>query len=179
MKKSLMVMSLLLCSVFMVTGCGNNSGEIDDSKLSVYEMHQYDAEFKHTEEIVAKFDDEGKLKYAEYITVYDYEITACPTKIEQWNETEDSKYEDVNYSCEAKDGKTTIKWSMTDKSLDNGYLSDDKTFKSRLKGSYERIKDEATAKETFEDQVTRFREEEIFGADERNYIIIDGERIDS
>ena len=30
MKKSLMIMSLLLCSVFMVTGCGNNAGEVDD-----------------------------------------------------------------------------------------------------------------------------------------------------
>ena len=56
MKKSLMIMNLLLCSVFMLTGCGNNAGEVDDSKLSVYEIHQYDAEFKHTEEIVAKFD---------------------------------------------------------------------------------------------------------------------------
>ena len=179
MKKSLMVMSLLLCSVFMVTGCGNNSGEIDDSKLSVYEIHEYDAEFKHTEEIVAKFDDEGKLKYAEYITVYDYEITACPTKIEQWNETEDSKYEDVNYSCEAKDGKTTIKWSMTDKSLDNGYLSDDKTFKSALKSSYKNIKDEETAKKVWNEQITKFRDENIFGADDRNYIVMDRERIDS
>ncbi|MBE6154391.1 MAG: hypothetical protein E7163_02280 [Firmicutes bacterium] len=178
MKKRLMVISLLLCMV-IVTGCGNNLGKVDDSKLSVYEIHEYDAEFKHTEEIVAKFDDEGKLKYAEYITVYDREMTVCPTKIKQWNETEDSKYEDVKYSCEAKDGKTTIKWSMTDKSLNDGYLTDNKTFSSRLKGSYNNIKDEETAKKVWNEHITKFRDENLFAVDERNYIIIDGERIDS
>lgn len=177
MKKSLVLMGLA-CSVFMITGCGNNE-EKENVNLSAYEIHMYDAEFKHTEELIAKYDDEGKLKYAEYITVYDREMTICSSRIEEWNETEDSKYEDVKYSCEAKDGKTTIKWSMTDKSLDNGYLSDDKTFKSALKSSYKSIKDEETAKKVWNERITEFRDLELFEADERNYIIMDGERIDS
>lgn len=61
MKKSLMIISLLLCPVFMMTGCGNNSGENNDSKLSVYEFHYYDSDFNHTEEMVIKYNEEGKL----------------------------------------------------------------------------------------------------------------------
>ena len=34
MKKSLMVMSLLLCSVFMITGCGNNTEEESGEKAN-------------------------------------------------------------------------------------------------------------------------------------------------
>ena len=34
MKKSLMIMSLLLCSVLMVTGCGNNTEEENGEKAN-------------------------------------------------------------------------------------------------------------------------------------------------
>ena len=40
-------MSLLLCSVFMVTGCGNNSEKVDDSKYSIYEACEYVNSFLH------------------------------------------------------------------------------------------------------------------------------------
>ena len=59
------------------------------------------------------------------------------------------------------------------------YVTDEKDYDSTLKNWYDRIKDEAVGKALMERQVTRFREDSLFGADERNYIIIDGERIDS
>ena len=178
MKKSLIIMSLLLCTVFMVTGCENIDG-VDESKYSVYEMHLYDDTFDHTEELVVKYDEGGNFKYAEYYMTYDSE-KACEYLINNWNKkSEDSKYAEVKFDCKTVDGKSTLRWSMTDKSVDAGYLTDDKDFDSSLKYYYEKIKDEKIAKETFEGQVTRFREEKLFGLDERNYIIIDGERIDS
>lgn len=178
MKKSLMIMSLLLCATFILTGCENTT-EKEEKELTVYEMHLYDETFKHTEELVVKYDDEGNFKYAEYYMTYDYDLP-CTYMIDKWNKTaEDAKYEDVEYNCETIDGKSTLRWSMTDKSLDNGYLKDDKNYSSSLKNYYDRLKDEATAKETFKGQVTRFRDEKLFDADERNYIIIAGERIDS
>lgn len=178
MRKSLIVMSLLLCTAFMVTGC-DTSNKVDESKYSIYEMHLYDDTFDHTEELVVKFDENGNFKYAKYYMTYDSE-KACEYFIDNWNKNAvDAKYPEVKYNCETVDGKSTISWSMTDKSLKNGYLTDGKEFKSSLKYYYDRIKDETTAKSTFEGQVTRFREEGLFDADERNYLIIDGKKIDS
>jgi len=178
MKKSLMVMSLLLCSVFMVTGCGNNSGEVDESKYSVYEWHEYDVDYKHTEEMILKYNEDGSLAYAEYYWVRD-NATSCDYANKVYDESEDKNYPDVKYTCEISDGKMTTKWSMTEKSLEKGYLTDEKDYDSTLKNWYDRIKDETVGKALMERQVTRFREDSLFGADERNYIIIDGERIDS
>ena len=171
MKKGLIFISLL-CAVFMV-GC-----QTKEENLKVYEMHLYDSTFKHTEELIAKYKEDGSLKYLEYYMVYDSE-KACEYAINNWNENAvDAKYEEVKFNCETVDGKTTVSWSMTDKSIEDGYLIDDEDYDSSLKSYYERIKTEEMAKETFEGQVTRFKEENLFG-DERNYIIINGERIDS
>ena len=81
-------MSLSLCSVFMVTGCGNNSGEVDDSKLSVYEWHEYDVDNKHTEDMILKYNEDGSLAYAEYYWVRD-NATSCDYANKVYNESED------------------------------------------------------------------------------------------
>ena len=174
MKKSLMIISLLLCSVFMITGCGSN--EVDDSKYSVYEWHEYDADYKHTEEMILKYNEDGSLAYAEYYWVRD-NATNCDYVNKVYDESEDKNYPDVKFTCEISVGKMTTKWSMTEKSLQKGYLTDGKDYDSTLKNWYDRIKDETVGKALMERQVTRFREDSLFGADERNYIIIDGKRI--
>lgn len=177
MKKSLLLTFILLGSLFVITGCGDNiENNEDDAKYSVYEMHLYDEDFKHTEELVAKYKEDGTIKYVETYVVWD-DVRSCESSINSNSKSEDLKYPDVKYTCTNEDGKTIVKWSMTDKSLDNGYLKDKKDFKSDLKYIYEDIKEEASLKKILEQQAEGLRKENKF--DERNYFVIDGKRIDS
>lgn len=176
MKKMLVMTIMSLCAICFVTGCDNILNNKEN--YSIYEMHLYDDTFDHTEELIIKYKEDESLKYMEYYMTYDTE-KACDYLINRYKESEDLKYPEVKFDCETIDGKTTIRWSMTDKSIEKGYLTDDKDYDSSLQYYYDKVKNETLAKETFEGQVTRFREENIFGADERNYIIIDGKKIDS
>ena len=181
MKKSLMIISLLLCSVFMITGCGNSSGENDDSKLSVYEFHQYDSDFDHTEEMVIKYNEEGKLVYAEaYWTLDDAgENASCDFVKNRFKTSDDAKYKDVKMECKLSGKQMTVKYIITDESLKDGYLqNDDEYYQSYFDGGYDIFKEEEIFKKYLENQIEYFREKNLF-EDERNYIVMDGERIDS
>lgn len=181
MKKSLMIISLLLCSVFMITGCENGLGENDDSKLSVYEFHQYDSDFNHTEEMIVKYNEEGKLVYAEaYWTLDDVgENANCDTVKNRFEESNDAKYKDVKMECKLSENQMTVKYIITDESLKDGYLqNDDEYYQSYFYGGYDIFNEEETFKKYLEDQVEYLREKKLF-EDKRNYIVIDGERIDS
>lgn len=181
MKKNLMIISLLLCSVFMITGCGISSGKNDDSKLSVYEFHYYDSDFEHTEEMVIKYNEEGNLVYAEaYWTLDDVSGNAnCDYVKNRFEESNDVKYKDVKMECKLSEKQMTIKYIITDESLKDGYLqNDDEYYQSYFDGGYDIFNEEETFKKYLEDQVEYLRENNLF-EDERNYIVIDGERIDS
>lgn len=181
MKRNLMIISLLICAVFMVTGCENILGENNDSELSVYEFHTYDTDFNHTEEMVVKYNDEGKLVYAEaYWTSDNFNKNyGCEYYENNFKEKNDAKYKDVKFECTMTEEQRTFKYIITDESLKDGYLqNEDETYLSYFSGSYDIIKEEKNFKEYLEEKVEYLRDNNLF-ADERNYIIIDGERIDS
>lgn len=181
MKKSLMVMSLLLCSIFIITGCENSQGENEDSKLSVYEFHYYDSDFNHTEEMVIKYNEEKKLAYAEaYWTLDDVgENASCDSVKSDFEESNDAKYKDVKMECKLSGKQMTVKYIITDESLKDGYLqNDDEYYQSYFYGGYDTFKEEETFKEYLESQVEYLRENNLF-SDKRNYIVIDGEKISS
>lgn len=180
MKKSLMVI-ILLCTVFMVTGCENILEKDDDSKLSVYEFHYYDSSFNHTEEMVVKYNDEGELVYAEAYWIADnFNVNyGCEYYEEKFKEFDDAKYEDVKFECEMSETKRTLKYIITDKSLKDGYLqNEDDSYHTYFNGYYDTINKEENFKKYLEEQIEYLRDNNLF-EDERNYIIIDGEKTNS
>ena len=69
MKKGLII--LLLGVGFMVIGCENKTKENAGENYKQYEIHFYDADFKHTEELEVYYDNDGNLKNIAAYYVYD------------------------------------------------------------------------------------------------------------
>lgn len=101
-----------LCSLFLIAGCSADK----EDKYSVYEWHSYDAQFKHKEEFIVKYDDMGKLKYLETITAwYKEKYSSCDCANQQMPKYPDLKYKDIGYNCEElKSGGIKISYYMTD-----------------------------------------------------------------
>lgn len=180
MKRSLTIISLLLCSVFMLTGC-EESFEENDTNLSVYEFHQYDSDFNHTEEIIIKYDEEGNIVYGEAYWTFDKvnENASCESVYIRFDESNDAKYKDVKVECNLSSEGKTIKYTLTGESIKDGYLqNEDEYYKSYFYGGYEVFSDEETFKKYLEEKVIYLRDNDLF-KDKRNYIVIDGKRIDS
>lgn len=167
----------LTVGMLLVTGCsGGTSGE----DYSSYEYHIYDETFKHTEDLVAKYDSTGKLVLFESYMIYDKRTDSNPCREFNSNieDIVDLDYPGVTAKCTVDENGVKMYYSMTDKSVAKGYLKDDKDFKLPLKRTYEDIADEKMAKETFQKLLDRVREEEMV-FDERNYIIIDDVKIEN
>ena len=64
---------------------------------------------------------------------------------------------------------------MTDESVKNGYLKDDKDFMLMLKYAYDELDTEEKAKSYFEKALENFKKENVL-EDERNYVIIKGQK---
>lgn len=176
MKKGLTLSVLSLSAILMMTGCGGSNKD----NYSNYEIHFYDADFGHTEEVIAQYKEDGSLKKLETLIVADERGTyTCAQAQSEFKDSDDADYPEVTLDCKVDGEKISMKYTFTDKSLEAGYLKEDGDFLYSVRVNYEHMKDEKTAKEALEQQLEAFRNENIFEKDERNYIIIDGKRYDS
>ncbi|CCY45493.1 unknown [Clostridium sp. CAG:1193] len=66
--------------------------------------------------------------------------------------------------------------SMTDKSIEDGYLVDDKDYRLVLQYIYEDVSTEKDAINFFKKMEATFKEENS-STDERNYLIVKGKRV--
>ncbi len=178
MKKKLLII-LILC-LTVLTACKKKDEEKE--KYRVYEWHYNDIMFDNTDEIIAKYDDEGNLMYLEVYKVYDYkdlkiDDSYCERIIESNSKTEDSKHKGVKSNC-IKDGSMIkISYTMTNESIEDGYLTDanKKYVFSDLQSTYSKMKDEEQAKKTINELIDKTKNENIT-CDEKNYAVINGQK---
>lgn len=172
-KYFILIVSLLI--IFMVSGCSNSKENKDD--LSIYEYHYYDKDFEHTEDFIAKYDKDGKLKSLESIYVYDKRTDSkyCKNAYSK-DEYIDLTYKDVYASCTVDENGQKLISSMTDKSIEDGYLVDDKDYRLVLQYIYEDVSTEKDAINFFKKMEATFKEENS-STDERNYLIVKGKRV--
>ncbi|MEF2691037.1 MAG: hypothetical protein U0N10_06575 [Bacilli bacterium] len=169
----ILIVSLLI--IFMVSGCSNSKENKDD--LSIYEYHYYDKDFEHTEDFIVKYDKDGKLKSLESIYVYDKRTDSkyCKNAYPK-DEYIDLTYKDVYASCTVDENGQKLISSMTDKSIEDGYLVDDKDYRLVLQYIYEDVSTEKDAINFFKKMEATFKEENS-STDERNYLIVKGKRV--
>lgn len=167
---------IFLISVILLTGC-SESKEKEKNELSVYEFHYYDTGFEHTEDFVAKYDKDGNLKELEVSYLYDKRTDSkyCPENEYNTDDYVDLTYNGVSASCTVSEKGQLLKSKMTDESIKNGYLKDDKDFRLPLKYVYDELDTEEKAKDYLNKALEDFKKENIV-EDERNYIIIKGEK---
>lgn len=173
MKKKLCLFMTMVLGLVLITGCENpitNEGGSDSETTAKYEVHLYDKQFKHTEEIEASYDDKGNLETLAAYTVYDAAANArCGTSKPA------KDYTDAKYECtKNSDGSVKYYSYVTIKSIQEGAL-EDKVF-SDLDGLYEEIGTEEKMNTFIDDMVESLKESNTI-SDEKNYIIRNGEKI--
>ncbi len=179
MKKYFLI--ILLCAVILVTGCSSSSeeeggkGGADDSKYSVYELHYYDSDFKHTEEVEAKYDKDGNFKYLAIWLVWT-ERTSCEGWEDSIKEVVDLTYPGVKAECTVTDKGIKALWSMTDESVKAGYLDGDENWRFNLEQVYPYFKTEKDANDYVEKSIESFKNDGI-KPDDQNYVVVKGERV--
>ena len=183
MKKKNILIIIVLILVFAGVGfCVVKFKPIDkifgkdkESKLHSYEVHAYDEVFKHTEEFIIKFDDDGNFKYLEEILVWTEKDT-CDGFEEAYKGSPDLEYPDVKATCTVTDKGAKASFSMTDKSVKAGYLKDDKDWNLTLRSMYS---DKLTV-EFVQEAVMKNKDhmvEDGIKEDDMHYIIYDNERV--
>lgn len=163
-----------------LSGCGNkvDSNDFVKEEYSVYEYHQYDTMFEHTEEFVVKYDKDGNFKELEVTMLYDKRTDPryCPSDAFNEEEYVDLTYPSVKATCKVDDNGQRFTYYMNDESVKAGYLQDaSKDYRLTLQYVYEYVDTEAKAVEYFEELLESMRDENVI-EDDRNYIIIKGVR---
>lgn len=177
MRKKLFIISIF-CSILILTGCGSSSNGGKDNKdnYNVYEYHTYDNDFRHTEELEARYDKStGKLKFLAMWLVWT-DRTSCEGFNYTKENTIDLTYPGVTGECTITDKGVKAYWSMTDESLEKGYLKDNEDWDFQLKYVYPDFETEEKAKAYLEDGIKYLKEQNI-KPDEENYIIIKNEKV--
>ena len=189
MKRKLILVVILICILiaggvyfFVFNSKENSKKEAEESEYYdedhyLYEYHSFSKETNNTENIVIKYDKEGKLVYlARWVLWKDKK--SC----DGWNynetNTPDLTYPEVKVSCTVTDDGLKAFYEMTDKSLEAGYLKDEKTWKlSVLKTAYNNFDTEEHAKAYLEKKISRFKSSDI-KSDDETYIIIKNKRVE-
>lgn len=169
---------ILLGTIILLTGCGKENNVVNEKdKLSVYELHYYDKDFKHTEDFIVKYDKNGNFKELEMFYLYDERTDSkyCPENLYNTEDYVDLTYPGVSASCTISEKGQLLTAKMTDESVKNGYLKDDKDFMLMLKYAYDELDTEEKAKSYFEKALENFKKENVL-EDERNYVIIKGQK---
>ena len=126
---------------------------------------------------IVKYDKDGKLKSLENIYVYDKRTDSkyCKNAYPK-DEYIDLTYKDVYASCTVDENGQKLISSMTDKSIEDGYLVDDKDYRLVLQYIYEDVSTEKDAINFFKKMEATFKAENS-STDERNYLIVKGKRV--
>lgn len=170
MKKSLII--LLLCVGFMTIGCENKTKENDGKNYKQYEIHFYDADFKHTEELEVYYDKDGNLKNIAAYYVYD----ASKNRNCQYMQKPKKDYKDAKSECtENSDGSVKYYSYLTDESIKEGAL-EDSAFMS-VKSAYEEFDTEEKIKSYIDSLIEELKNSNT-KSDDRNYIISDGKKVE-
>lgn len=170
MKKSLII--LLLCVGFMTIGCENKTKENDGKNYKQYEIHFYDADFKHTEELEVYYDKDGNLKNIAAYYVYD----ASKNRNCQYIQKPKKDYKDAKIECtENSDGSVKYYSYLTDESIKEGAL-EDSAFMS-VKSAYEEFDTEEKIKSYIDSLIEELKNSNT-KSDDRNYIISDGKKVE-
>ena len=166
---------LVVCVFIFVKPIEKITGKGNDKKLHSYEVHAYDEVFKHTEEFIIKFDDDGNFKYLEEILLWT-EKTSCDGFDETYKDSPDLTYKDVKATCTVTDKGAKVSFSMTDKSVKDGYLVDDKDWDLSLKNMYSSKLTLEFVQQAVMMNKDRMVEDGI-KEDDMHYIIYDNERV--
>lgn len=172
------VVFMILAGCLLVTGCENDSKEITnkESDYSVYEYHYYDEDFNHTEDFIVKYDKNGNFKELKTITLYDKDKRSCNQDSYTVEKYPDLAYKGVSATCTSDSNGVSYISTMTDESVQDGYLSDeDGDYLLPLKYFYEELSTQDKADETFNGLIDSFKENNV-KEDSRNYIIIKGKK---
>lgn len=164
---------LIFMGLIILTGCNKKEEQIDN--ISVYEYHYYNEMAKSSNNYVAKYDEKGNFMSLEITTIFD-ERSVCPNEFFKAEKYIDVTYPEVEATCTIVDGKQKLYYKMTNKSVENGYLSDEnKDFLLGLQYIYSDIVNEE-AEKYFNKGIENMKNENI-KEDEQNYIIIKNKRI--
>lgn len=179
MKKSTFLV-LGVCSSLLLTGCDSplkGEGGLLGNNYASYEVHLYDADFNHTEEIEAQYDSEGKLKRLELYMVFDQKTKQ--SDCDSWERSNldavDLNYDGVDAGCKITDKGAKVYYVMTDESLEDGYLKDGEDYDFDFEDVYYMFKTEEKAKETIDEYIEMCKENEVEYNDD-NYVVIDGKK---
>lgn len=174
--KKFILMVLIGC--IAITGCENGSkGRINkENDYLVYEYHYYDEDFNHTEDFIVKYDKNGNFKELKTITLYDKDKRSCNQDDYTVEKYPDLGYKGVSATCTSDSNGVSYIATMTDESVNDGYLSDENgNYLLPLKYFYEELSTQDKADETFKGLIDSFKEHNI-KEDDRNYIIIKGNK---
>lgn len=170
MEKGLII--LLLGVGFMATGCENKTKENVGENYKQYEIHFYDADFKHTEELEVYYDNDGNLKNIAAYYVYD----ASKNRNCQYMQKPKKDYKDAKSECiENSDGSVKYYSYLTDESIKEGAL-EDSAFMS-VKSAYEEFDTEEKIKSYIDSLIEELKNSNT-KSDDRNYIISDGKKVE-
>lgn len=174
--KKFILMVLIGC--IAITGCENGSkgGINKENDYLVYEYHYYDEDFNHTEDFIVKYDKNGNFKELKTITLYDKDKRSCNQDDYTVEKYPDLGYKGVSATCISDSNGVSYIATMTDESVNDGYLSDENgDYLLPLKYFYEELSTQDKADETFKGLIDSFKENNV-KEDSRNYIIIKGKK---
>lgn len=177
MKKKELLLKMMIGGSILLTGCQsqNQSDEPDTSnegKYRKYEIHLYDAQFKHTEELEVNYDQDGTVKNIAGYAVYD----ASAKKSCKYAPKPEKEYTGAKSECtENSDGSLKYYNYLTDEAIQEGAF-DDSAY-SDVSYTYEEVDTEEKMNALIDGIIDEFKKGDI-QQDDTNYIIRNEVKVD-
>lgn len=173
MKKKLCLLTIMVGVFILLTGCENPIEKITGgNKYQQYEIHFYDEDFKHTEELEVNYDKDGKLKDIAAYYVYD----ASANRNCQYTKKPEKDYKNAKSECiENSDGSVKFYAYLTAEAIKDGALEDDAF--SLIESAYDVFDTEEKMKSYIDSTIEELKNSNV-EQDERNYIISNGEKVE-
>ena len=139
---------------------------------SKYEVHFYDNDFHHTEDLITEYKG-GKLTYMAYVTRYDQKKDKNGCDGKDYAEIDN---ELTKKTCKVQDNGTVITEVVKMNKYDDFAKEREKYAESDEDKVYTRLKKESEAKKIFKKYEEQLKNE-LEHSDENNYLVIDNKKI--
>ena len=162
-------------AALIMTGCSMPSkiGPVSVPFVkSKYELHYYDTDFNHTEDLITEYKG-GKLTYMAYVTRYDKKTDKNGCNGKDYAEEDRGT---ITRTCKVQDNGTVYTDIVKMDKFDEFAEEREKYIEDEEEKVYSRLKTESGAKKVFKKLEKQFKER-VEHSDENNYLIINNKKI--